>query len=495
MRGAAVARGGRNLLRGVDLCLESGESLLLLGPSGSGKTTLLRLLRGELPPTAGERLYHLDGRTTPSPLPVRHRVALVSAEQQRFYQDPGHGEGPVRAASRATGLEVVVAGMRDAPLCYHPPTEREAERARAAAETAGAGDLLDTPLAELSQGQARRLLLARALASGPEEGPDLLLLDECCEGLDEASREAWLAAVGRVMERGTAVVYATHRPDEAESLPGLRRAVLLRDGRVVHDGPVEAVPNFAEEADTGCPVVNGAKADAPPSFLFHLENVRLRRGGRDILYVDGWTVMPGQGWAVLGPNGAGKSSLLSLLHGDLPPAPGSVVRRFGLDGPSGWREIRRRVGLVSAVLDAAHHLPQTALDCAASGFAGRVGPHADAPAEHTRAALRTLEGVGLGHLASRDLSQLSCGQRRLVLLARALAPGPDALLLDEPLAGLDPSLRVRMTGILEDVQRFGAALVVAVHHAEDLPHGVDRVLRLEDGTARREPLACQPKME
>jgi molybdate transport system ATP-binding protein len=100
------------------------------------------------------------------------------------------------------------------------------------------------------------------------------------------------------------------------------------------------------------------------------------------------------------------------------------------------------------------------------------------------AAAATLARLGIADLAGRHLLTLSYGELRKLLLARALAPAPEALLLDEPLAGLDPASRRWTLAAVEEAGARGAALVVVTHHADEVPRGVHRRLVLEGGRLR-----------
>ncbi|HBR07079.1 MAG TPA: ABC transporter, partial [Desulfovibrio sp.] len=152
-------------------------------------------------------------------------MALVSAALQDFY---------VTSESGATALEVVLAGFFDEPLLYEEPDPELRQRALAALKDLDAMDLAGRPMRTLSQGQARRVLLVRALVTEP----DILLLDEFLDGLDAASRAATLELLERAGERAT-LLCAAHR---VEDLPGcVQRALVLDQGRVRDQGPAAEV--------------------------------------------------------------------------------------------------------------------------------------------------------------------------------------------------------------------------------------------------------------
>jgi len=195
-----------------------------------------------------------------------------------------------------------------------------------------------------------------------------------------------------------------------------------------------------------------------------------------------WELRDGEHWAVLGANGAGKSSFLRLLYGDLSPALGGVIERRGFPKGTPIADWKRRVGFVSPELQTDYAVNVSVRDLVASGPRASIGLAEPATAQEARVAARWLKFFGLSGVAERRPRELSYGQLRRALLARALAAEPRVLLLDEPLTGLDPGQRAFVKRLLERLMRR-VALVIAVHHPEDLPRGVTHALRLEAGRA------------
>lgn len=514
LRGASLTRSGRRLVSDLDFDLMPGARWAVLGENGAGKTTLLRLVRGDVPPDAGGvREYRLPGpggeagAPQPSPLGLRQRLALVSPDLQDLYAVNGWA---------ATGLEVVLAGFADSPLLYAPALPEHLARARALLAELGLAELAARRMSRLSTGEGRKILLARALAVDP----DVLLLDECLEGLDAPSRREFLALMDRAAAArpGLALLFTSHRAHRADELPGcLDRALVLDSGRIAKTGPLAAVlegqevpVSVAADSAAAPTEIPPAPAQAPGAgFLARITGADVDIGGERILTGIHWTIRPGEHWAVLGPNGAGKSTLLALLAGEHWPSalsgpPGTVEYGFapaGKDGGETFDEARRRIGVVSAALQAGYSWNLSALEVVCSGAAGSIGLHAE-PGEAVRArAAELLEFFGASALAGRRIRGLSRGQLRRVLLARALmgpvatglsAPQPHAmplpsmlmpslLLLDEPMAGLDAAARRAFRAHLERVASQGVALVLVTHHERDLPGCVNRVLELSGG--------------
>jgi molybdate transport system ATP-binding protein len=465
---ASVTLGGAPVLRAVTLTLSAGDRWAVLGPNGSGKSTLLRLLRGDqwLDPLlpGRRRFWSPAGEPSASPIGARERMALVGPEGQDQYAR-AELDLPVEAVIRS-GLD----GERYPVLPATPARSSLVERA---ASLMGVVPLLRRRFLSLSRGEARRVLVARALAPGPE----VVLLDEVCDGLDPAARQALLARLAGV-EASVAVVTATHR--EEEIFPGVDRVLRLEGGRLVGDGGGRATGRRAA-AGPG----EAGRAPAGP-VQFDLRDVTVLVDGRKVLDRITWSVRAGEAWGVTGPNGAGKSTLLRLLASEERPAAGTV-RWLDLGPRADADQVRRRVGQVSPELQARHRLEATGEAVVLSGFLGTVGLAGHPTPAQREAALGTLARLGLSPLGERSFLSCSYGEQRLLLLARALVARPEALLLDEPFAGLSPEARRAMAGTLSSLHLAGTTLVLVSHHEDELAGLVTRRARLGDGRLQLEP--------
>jgi ABC-type molybdenum transport system ATPase subunit/photorepair protein PhrA len=230
--------------------------------------------------------------------------------------------------------------------------------------------------------------------------------------------------------------------------------------------------------------VGPARRAAAPT-LIRLRSVDLYVEYRPVLRSLDWELRQGEHWAVFGGNGAGKSSFLRLLYGDLSPALGGRIERRGFPRGAPIAAWKRHVGLVSPELQTDYAVDVSLLDLVASGRHASIGLVAPATAADRRAALLWLDFFGLRACATRRPRELSYGQLRRALFARALAAKPRILLLDEPLTGLDPRQRSMLKGFLARLMSRGVTLVMAVHHPEDLPAGRFLGLALHKGTAHR----------
>jgi molybdate transport system ATP-binding protein len=213
---------------------------------------------------------------------------------------------------------------------------------------------------------------------------------------------------------------------------------------------------------------------------FDLRDVTVLVDGRAVLDRVTWAVRTGEAWGITGPNGAGKSTLLRLLCGEEQPASGTIDR-LDLGRRADAEQLRPRLGLVSPELQARHRFEASGEAVVLSGHLGTVGL-AEAPSPARRAAAAALlDRLGLARLRTRGFLTCSYGEQRLLLLARALVASPEALLLDEPFAGLSPEARNDLRATLSRLHAEGTTLLLVSHHEDELAGLVTRQARLEAG--------------
>ena len=218
--GITVWRGDRKVFDNFSLQVESRERVAILGPNGAGKSTLLSLISGDIHPVADEGHCRLFGEDQWSLYDLRERIGLVTAEQQGLFDDD------------ELASDIVLTGLHGVHGMTHSQTYTDAERRKAwkAMKQAGVESLVWRDYGELSSGERRRFLLARALVHEPE----MLILDEPTTSLDLPGAWAFMSVVGQLMQKGTGVLLVTH--DVREIPPEIDRVVLMQEGRVLADG-------------------------------------------------------------------------------------------------------------------------------------------------------------------------------------------------------------------------------------------------------------------
>ena len=485
LHAVSVRRGDKWVLRDVCWRLQPGERWALIGDNGAGKTQLLKLLSGAVWPTPGTRRrlcgggpegrsYLADGRPVEL-IDAKRRIAYLGAEQQDKY---------ARYGWNLRVRDLVATGLHRSDLLLMPVTPRQARQVAASLRMCGLQRHAAREFLSLSYGQKRLALLARALV----QDPDWLLLDELYNGLDAGYRRRIDTVLEAAARRGQSWVATAHRA--ADVPPGTRRMLELAEGRVRAVKSIRAADlarlvrrageNAHDRPRARRSVAGVENGDTP--MLIRLSQVDLYVEYRPVLRDLDWTLRQGEHWAVYGANGAGKSSFLKLLYGDLSPALGGTIERAGFPRGAHIAEWKRRVGYVSPELQSDYAVDVTLLDLVASGRYASIGLVDEATAEDRRIAARWLGFFGLSAAARRRPRELSYGQLRRALIARAMAADARILLLDEPLTGLDPTQRAIMKRLLGRLMKR-VTVLAAVHHAEDLPSGMTHGLRLHNRRA------------
>ena len=194
-----------------------------------------------------------------------------------------------------------------------------------------------------------------------------------------------------------------------------------------------------------------------------------------------WEIARGEQWLIEGPNGSGKSTLARLVAGEIAPAVGAHVERFGERGPFNVWELKRRIAPLSDALQQGYDFEVSVRATIASGFWSSVGLFHEPDAAQWAAVDATIERLGLEPLAHRIFQRLSFGERRKVLIGRALVCMPDIIILDEVFNGLDAAFRRRFNDLLDRFTAAGGTCIVIAHHQEDVPAFVTHRLSLRAG--------------
>lgn len=229
------------------------------------------------------------------------------------------------------------------------------------------------------------------------------------------------------------------------------------------------------------------------SPVLSIRDLQITRGGVRILKKINWTVRAGENWVILGSNGSGKTCLLKALAGYMPPTDGEISVLEETFGESDWRELREKIGVVSASISQMIHDEDLAVEIVAGGYHAMVGYWGRITKAEYAHALGLLTTLRVKYLAERPWEVLSQGERQRVLIARALVAKPKILILDEPCTGLDPVARERF---LDDLARLlkrrdRPSVILVTHHIEEILPAFTHILALRKGRVEY----CAPKTE
>ena len=475
-----------NVLDGLDLRLNQGETLALVGPSGCGKSTVARAVLQLLPPGSRcEGRLELTGKDP-------RRLSASSLQQLRgqaaglVFQDP---------MTRLNPLMTVGEHLRDTLEAHR--CQRSLERAQGLLERVGINPArYGSYPHEFSGGMRQRLAIALALALNPP----LVIADEPTTSLDVAVTAQVMAELSDLCaEAGSALLLISH--DLAMAGRWCQRIAVLADGRLVEEGPSHQLLT-APVSDVGRRLVQAARqregghrqAAAASPLLLEVQELRSWHSlpsppwsQRWLKAVDGisFQLHEGETLGVVGASGCGKSSLCRALMG-LVPVRGGQVRLQGQDLRQlrGAKLARARRGLQMVFQDPLACLnPQMAVG---EAIADPLLIHGLArPAEARQEARRQLAAVGLTppeDFERRLPRQLSGGQQQRVAIARALILKPRVLLCDESVSMLDAEVQAEVLGLLGQLQRqLGLGLIFITHDLSVASGFCHRVIVLEGG--------------
>lgn len=217
-----------------------------------------------------------------------------------------------------------------------------------------------------------------------------------------------------------------------------------------------------------------------------LRNVSVVRDGKYILRSVDLDILEGENVAVIGPNGSGKTTLIKLLRGDIHPYydeddPASM-RIFGMER---WNlfDVRSRMGVVSMDLQSMFRSDTTVAEVICSGFFNSLDVYRnhELTDDMVRASYESALTMGIDDLMTRPIQNLSLGEMRRTLIARALVTRPDLLVLDEPMTGLDIVMKSKFRSMFDILIEAGVSIVMVTHELTDIPASVSRVVMVKDG--------------
>jgi molybdate transport system ATP-binding protein len=332
-------------------------------------------------------------------------------------------------------------------------------------------EFLDKYIITLSSGELRKFQLTKTLFADPK----LLIMDNPFIGLDAETRDQLRDLLKLLAEeRDMEIMLVMSKTDDIPAFVS----------EVKWMGTQEPVPPHVlspsqQEAILSLPYTDN---DYDCQHVIDMKNVSIRYGERTILEDLNWTVRNGERWALSGQNGSGKSTLLSLVCADNPQSYACDITLFDRPRGSGesiW-DIKKHIGYVSPEMHRSYKRNLPAIRIVASGLMDSIGLYAVPNPQDYDKCRWWLDMFGVGDLADKPFLQLSSGEQRLVLLARAFVKDPQLLILDEPLHGLDLWNRRLTKDIIETFcQRRGKTLIMVTHYQEELPNVITNNLFLK----------------
>ena len=452
----------------VNFTMLKGEHIALVGPNGGGKSLLVDILTGRWPLLMNEVKYDFA--------PSASALVCDNIKYITFRDSYGDAEGGYYYQQRWNSQDKEVTPLVKDLL----PVAKDEAMKETLYQLFGIDDLLDKHIVLLSSGELRRFQMVKSLLGNPK----ILILDNPFIGLDAATRDLLRGLLQRLVdETHLQVMLLLSRVEEIPDF--ISHVVPVKDcicGKKVSLSEfLQGFEAFQDEASTVVPSSCSSNQEGAEEVV-RLNKVTIRYDDRIILKDLDWLVRRGEKWALTGQNGSGKSTLLSLVCADNPQSYACDIALFGRKrgtGESIW-EIKKRIGYVSPEIHRAYLKNMPAIDIVASGLHDSVGLYVRPKPEQRGICEEWMKVFGIGDLKDRSFLQLSSGEQRLVLLARAFVKEPDLLILDEPLHGLDTRNREKVRGIIDTYCRQeGKTLIMVSHYEEEFPECITHTLHLK----------------
>ena len=340
-------------------------------------------------------------------------------------------------------------------------------------------DIENKKINYLSSGELRKLLIINALC----DRPDLLILDNPYIGLDAESRKDFDEAMILMRGSGVSVMFLLCDPqDVPDYVDSIIEMEDCRIGFPITDK--DAISGFLQRTTTsgsnGEPVLppqNVSWQHEECDIVFSIKDGHARYGDKTVFEKFNWTVRCGECWSLHGPNGSGKSLLLSMICADNPQGYSNDITLFDRKRGSGesiW-EIKDAIGYVCPEMQLYFKSNDPVREILAQGMRNTLTRYRQSTEDELEIADEWMAAMHIRDLSERRFSDLSSGEQRIVLLARALAKQPDLLVLDEPLHGLDYHRKDLVKRLISKmVSANGTTLIFVSHYGSELPECVDR---------------------
>lgn len=326
-------------------------------------------------------------------------------------------------------------------------------------------------LADMSEGEQKRQLLTMLLS----QKPDVLVVDDVFDSFDVATQQE-IASLLAGLAKQLVVVQLMSR--YCDKLAFITHVLQLQEKQLI---PFQMAAGFNEER---CLPPIPEPFELPPDFpnpLIKLDKVSVNFAEKPVLHEISWIVNKGEFWQLKGPNGSGKSTLLRMISGDNPKGFGQNLYLFGRkkgSGESVW-EIKKQIGYFTSSMTLNFSRSETVQNMLISGFFDSVGLYQLPHPKHVQLAQQWLALLGMESLANKPFEQLSLGQQRLLLAARAMVKHPPVLILDEPTAGLDDEHVALLLRLVNHMANNNTSAIIYVSHRDEIGLNPQHILQLQ----------------
>lgn len=458
----------------VNLSIYKGEQIAVVGPNGAGKSRLIDIMIGRWPLLMNDVEYDFTPSTSSL---VSDNIKYIT-----FRDSYGDSDTNLYYQQRWNSQDLEITPLVRDLL----PIIQDSHLAERLYSLFGVEEMLDKHIVLLSSGEMRKFQIVKTLLANPR----ILVIDNPFIGLDADTRILLKDLFSQLINQfSLQLVLVVSKPNDIPDF--ITHVIPVEDltcgekiTRLEYLSCCCQEPLFvlSKEKVQRILVLENKNEKLNSDDIVQLDRVSIRYGNRCILNNLNWTIKKGDKWALSGENGAGKSTLLSLICADNPQSYTCNISLFGKKrgtGESIW-EIKKHIGYVSPEMFRSYSKNLPVIDIVASGLYDTVGLYRRPKPEHLASCEWWLDIFGISDLKDRNFMQLSSGEQRMVLLARAFVKDPDLLILDEPLHGLDHYRCRLVKDIIEAFcLRKDKTLIMVTHYPEELPDSITHSLHIQ----------------
>ena len=457
----------------VNLSIYKGEQIAVVGPNRAGKSRLIDIMIGRWPLLMNDVEYDFTPSTSSL---ISDNIKYIT-----FRDSYGDSDTNLYYQQRWNSQDLEITPLvRDLLPVIH-----DSHLTEQLYSLFGVEEMLDKHIVLLSSGEMRKFQIVKTLLANPR----ILIMDNPFIGLDADTRTLLKNLFSQLINQfSLQLVLVVSKPND---IPDFITHVIPVEDLICGEKTTrleylsycqqEPLCILSKEKIQRILELENKNEKLDTNDIVQLDRVSIRYGNRCILNNLEWTIKKGEKWALRGENGAGKSTILSLICADNPQSYTCNITLFGKKrgtGESIW-DIKKRIGYVSPEMFRSYLKNLPVIDIVASGLFDTVGLYRRPKPEQLIMCEWWLDIFCISHLKERNFLQLSSGEQRLVLLARAFVKDPDLLILDEPLHGLD-NYQCRLVKDIIEVfcQRMDKTLIMVTHYPEELPSCITNTLHI-----------------
>ncbi len=465
------------ILSNISFTMNRGEQWLITGKAGIGKSTLSKAICGKI---YSNGAINIDFSKTS---PLKKKIIFVE-QWYHFTNTAGVNDLYYQQRYQSSDSEDTITVLDDLKRTFDLSDKEVSEKANAYLEQLGLIHRIQAPLIQLSSGEQKKLQLIKAFL----EEAQLIIIDNAFIGLDVDARKNLNAIFTRLTQKGVQLILIADTEEipacitHIAELKETHISVKTKEAYTLQQQPASHIEASYKKILAGLHTID------KPSFGFSnavtLNNVSVKYGAKTVLKNIHWKINKGEKWLLQGHNGAGKSTLLSLLTGDNPQAYANEIYLFDKKRGTGetiW-DIKKKIGYSSPELHWYFDNNTTCLDTVVSGFYDTTGLYRKPTEQQLAEANNWLSYLHMTEIANKRLKDVSIGQQRMLLLARALVKNPPLVILDEPCQGLDVEQSNQFISIVDALMHNNERTLIYVSHRKDqIPQCINHAMLLDGG--------------